>query len=318
MRYKPVEKITINGGLHSQYLALNDEVVVEPRLAINYDLTKSSKVSIGYGLHSQMQPLPIYFFEMENEDGTINRENQELGFTKSHHFVVGYDQKIGTDWRIKTEAYYQFINEVPVNRFSSTYSTLNTGDDFGFAEAPDLINDGTGNNYGLELTIEKFFSSGYYGLITASVFDSNYTPSDGVERNTSFNNKYTFNFLAGKEWYLGKNKQNALTFDMNLTTDGGRYYTPIDLEMSRAAGFAVRDESRAYTERYTPYFRLDMKVGYRMNSKKRKISQTWYLDFRNLTNNKNIFSERYNESTGELFNVYQIGFFPDFKYQIQF
>jgi len=166
--------------------------------------------------------------------------------------------------------------------------------------------------------VEKFFSEGYYGLITASIFDSNYTPSDDIERNTSFNNKYTFNFLAGKEWYLGKSKQNALTFDMNLTMAGGRYYTPIDLEASRAAGVAVRDESQAYSERYDPYFRLDAKIGYRMNSKKKKISQTWFLDFRNLTNHENIFSIRYNESTGELFNVYQIGFFPDFKYQIQF
>ncbi|MFT4666542.1 MAG: hypothetical protein ACI8YQ_000707 [Polaribacter sp.] len=318
MRYKPAEKVTINGGLHSQYLALNDEAVVEPRLAINYDLTKSSKLSLGYGMHSQMQPLPIYFFEIENSDGTLNQENQELGFTRSHHLVVGYDQKLGTNWRIKTEAYYQWLFEVPVNRDPSTFSVLNTGDDFGFEEMPDLINDGTGNNYGLELTVEKFFSEGYYGLVTASVFDSNYTPSDGIERNTSFNNKYTFNFLAGKEWYFGKAKQNALTFDMNVTTAGGRYYTPIDLEASRASGFAVRDESIAYIERYDPYFRLDAKIGYRKNSQKKKISQTWYLDFRNLTNHKNIFSTRYNESTGELFNVYQIGFFPDFKYQIQF
>jgi CarboxypepD_reg-like domain len=318
MRYKPAEKLTINGGLHSQYLALNDEVVVEPRLALNYDLTSTSKVSVGYGLHSQMQPLPIYFFEFANADGTINRNNQDLEFTKSHHLVLGFDQKFGTDWRIKTEAYYQWLTDVPVDRFDSPFSVLNTGDDFGFEETPNLINQGTGNNYGFEVTIEKFFSKGYYTLITASVFDSNYTPSDGIERNTSFNNKYTFNFLAGREWYVGKGKQNAITYDMNLTAAGGRYYTPIDLEASRAAGFAVRDNSRAYTERYDNYFRLDTKIGFRMNSRKKKISQTWYLDFRNLTNHKNIFSERYNESTGELYNVYQIGFFPDFKYQIQF
>ena len=105
---------------------------------------------------------------------------------------------------------------------------------------------------------------------------------------------------------------------MNLTTAGGRYYTPIDLEASRAAGQMVRDESRAYSERYDPYFRLDLKFGYRMNSQKRKLSQTFYLDFRNVTNHKNVFNVRFNESTGELFTVYQIGFFPDFKYQIQF
>ncbi|MFK7806247.1 MAG: carboxypeptidase-like regulatory domain-containing protein [Saprospiraceae bacterium] len=318
VRYKPLEKLIINAGLHGQYLALNDQTVVEPRLAINYNVTPTSKLSLGYGLHSQMQPLPIYFFEFANADGTINRNNQDLEFTRSHHLVLGFDQKVGTNWRIKVETYYQWLTDVPVDRFESTYSVLNTGDDFGFDDRPNLINDGTGNNYGFELTVEKFFSNGYYGLVTASIFDSNYTPSDGVERNTSFNNRYTFNFLAGKEWYVGKAKQNAITFDMNLTTAGGRYYTPIDLEESRNAGFAVRDESRAYSERYSPYFRFDAKIGYRMNSQKRKFAQTFYLDFRNLTNNKNIFAQRYNETSEELYNVYQIGFFPDFKYQIQF
>ena len=318
LRYKPTEPLTINAGLHSQYLALNDQVVLEPRLALNYNLNAKAKLSIGYGLHHQMQPLPIYFFEQQKPDGSINQNNRNLDFTRSQHLVLGYDYAIGTDWRIKAETYYQYLSKVPIDDYPSTFSVLNTGDSFGFEQTPDLVNEGSGNNYGIEVTIEKFFSKGYYGLITASIFDSNFTPSDGIARNTSFNNKYTFNFLAGKEWYFGKQKQNAFTLDMKMATAGGRYYTPIDLETSNILGIAVYDHANAYSERYDPYFRLDVKVGYRINSLKRKISQTFYLDFRNLTNHKNIFAIRYNASKGELFNVYQIGFFPDVKYQVQF
>jgi hypothetical protein len=61
-----------------------------------------------------------------------------------------------------------------------------------------LINNGTGSNYGVELTIEKFFSKGYYGLITASIYNSNYKGSDGITRNTAFNGRYVYNILAGK------------------------------------------------------------------------------------------------------------------------
>jgi hypothetical protein len=83
---------------------------------------------------------------------------------------------------------------------SSSYSALNEGADFVFTECAGLVGTGTGRNYGLELTVEKFLSKGYYALITASVFDSRYTGSDGVERNTGFANEYVLNALFGKEW----------------------------------------------------------------------------------------------------------------------
>jgi len=105
---------------------------------------------------------------------------------------------------------------------------------------------------------------------------------------------------------------------MNLTYAGGRYYTPINLEASRQTGEMVRDQANAYSVRYPDYFRLDAKVGYRLNSTKRKFSQTFYLDFRNVTNNKNIFTIRYNENTGNTYEVFQIGFFPDVMYRAQF
>ena len=317
-QYKPNNGITLNTGVHVQYLDLSDAFAIEPRLAINRHLSNTQTLSLAYGLHHQMQPLPIYFFETMNEAGGIDQANRDLDFTKSHHFVVGYDQKFGSDWRLKVEAYAQMLEDVPVDENASTYSVLNVGDDFGIPEAPNLVNEGSGTNFGVDLTIEKFFSKGYYMLMTGSLFESKYKASDHVERNTSFNSNYTFNLLAGKEWAFGKSKQNAFTFDFKMTTAGGRYYTPIDLEASRAAGFAVRDESKAYSERYDPYYRLDIKFGYRVNSQKRKMSQTFYLDFRNITARENIFSIRYNESTEELFEVYQIGFFPDLKYQIQF
>ena len=74
-----------------------------------------------------------------------------------------------------------------------------------------LVNSGTGRNYGVELTIEKFFSDGYYGLFTSSLYDSKYTASDGVERNTAFNGKYVLNILFGKEWKVGSEEINNLT-----------------------------------------------------------------------------------------------------------
>lgn len=318
-QYKISPTLTLNAGLHGQLLDLNDNAVMEPRLAINWDFLPGHTLSLAYGLHNQIQPLPIYFFSEEVEPGIFQNTNEELDFTRSNHYVVGYDFRPKGNWRLKLEAYYQDISRAPVEVTPSSYSVLNEGSDFVFRERGSLVNEGTGTNYGVELTLEKFFSNGYYGLLTTTLYESQYEGSDGIERNTAFNNEYIFNFLTGKEWKVGKDERNALTFDMRFTTAGGNFYTPIDLEATRAnLGREVFDEENAFSLQNDPYLRLDTKFGFRLNSAKKKISHQFYIDFQNVTNRDNIFLRRYSESRDEIVEINQIGFFPDILYRLQF
>jgi hypothetical protein len=305
-------------GLHSQFLEFNGSYAIEPRTAINWQVHPNHRISFGYGLHNQMQPLPLLFFVEETSPGVFERTNEDLDFVQSNHFVLGHDWRINNSWRTKLELYYQDISDAAVEQTPSSLSLLNAGADFVFPQVGSLVNGGTGSNYGVELTLEKFFSQGYYGLLTASFFDSKYTGSDGIERNSAFNNGYVVNLLAGKEFKIGKDKRNAITFDMKATRAGGRYYTPVDLEMSRLAGIEVLDEDNAFSERFDDYFRLDLKFGYQLNSKNRRLSQQFFIDLQNITNNENIFVKRYNSQTNEVNNVYQSGFFPDILYRLQF
>jgi len=313
IKLKP--KLTLNAGLHFQYLDYTDRKVIEPRLAATYDLSSKDKINAGYGLHSQITPLP-FLFQTGIQNGEPVLLNEGLDFTKSHHFVVGWDHSLGANWRSKVEVYYQSLFDVPVELEPSSFSVLNFGADFGFPSRGELVNTGTGKNYGIELTLEKFFSAGYYGLLTTSVFDSRYTGSDGIERNTAFANNVVVNVLGGKEFRLGKN--NRLSVDFKYTYAGGRRYTPVDLEASRAINSEVLMESRAFSQRYPYYMRLDFKIGFVLNSQKRKFSQQFFLDFQNITNRENVFVNRYNRVTDEVNTVYQSGFFPDIMYRIQF
>lgn len=317
-QYRINNLLTLNAGLHNQLLTNNNAYAIEPRLALNYRIAPNQTLNFGYGLHSQMQPLPIYFLKSLQPDGSYALTNKNLEFTRSQHFVAGYELKPANDWRAKAELYYQMVTNAPIEQTPSSFSVLNSGADFVFPEVGNLVNEGTGANYGLEITVEKFYSKGYYTLFTGSLFQSKYKGSDGIERNTAFNNNYTINLLGGKEFKIGKNKTNAITLDGKLTTAGGRYYTPVDLEASQAAGREILDASRAFSQRFTPYFRLDTKVGYRLNGKRGKVAQTFYLDFQNLTNHQNVFAKRYNTLTNEVNTVYQSGFFPDIMYRIQF
>lgn len=316
-KYSLSEKLTLNAGLHSQKFFLNKSFSLEPRLGLKYTVTDKSSFTLGYGLHSQMQPINVYFLQTQNTDGSYSYNNKNLDFTKSHHFVIGYEIRPFTDWRLKTEVYYQSIYNVPVNTFSSSYSMLNTGSSFKADLEDNLINSGTGKNYGAELTIEKFFNKGYYGLFTSSIYSSKYKGSDGIERNTAFNGKYVFNVLGGKEWKVGSESRNKISTDLKFTNAGGRAFTPVDISASQLANREVIS-TNAYSANYDNYFRLDVKGTYTINSKTKKLSQSFSLDLQNVTNHKNMFSQSYDNRSMSLSTTYQLGFFPNFIYKLQF
>jgi hypothetical protein len=317
LKYNLTNRITLNAGVHSQYFFLNKATAIEPRLGLAYNVTEKSSINFGYGLHSQMQPVNVYFLETTDASGNTVYTNKNLGFTKSNHFVLGYNIQPFKEWRVKTEIYYQSIYNVPVTSYSSSYSMLNTGSTFRADLTDSLVNTGTGSNYGIELTIEKFFSKGYYALVTGSIYSSKYKGSDGIERNTAFNGRYVYNVLAGKEWKMGQDKRHRFSLDVKFTQAGGRAYTPIDLISSTAFGHEVRSTD-AYSSYYAMYYRLDVKAGFTLNSAKRKIAQTISLDLQNVTNHKNVFSQSYDSMKQALSTTYQLGFFPNVVYKIQF
>lgn len=316
-KYSLTEKLNLNAGIHTQEFFLNNSTAIEPRLGLTYFVNNKSSFNFGYGLHSQMQPINVYFLESTDANGATVYNNKNLDFTKSHHVVLGYNIQPFSDWRIKSEVYYQSIYNVPVTSFSSSYSMLNTGSTFKSDLQDSLVNSGTGENYGIELTVEKFFSKGYYGLFTSSIYSSKYIGSDGIERNTAFNGKYVFNILAGKEWKVGAQKRNKFSADIKFTNAGGRAYTPIDLTASNATG-REQLSTDAYSSYYDNYYRLDVKAGFVLNSSKRKLSQTFSLDLQNVTDHDNVFSKTYDDRMQSINTTYQLGFFPNVIYKLQF
>ncbi|NQX92252.1 MAG: TonB-dependent receptor, partial [Flavobacteriales bacterium] len=308
------EKATFTGGLHTQTLLLNESTAIEPRVGLRYQVNPTNSLNIGLGMHSQMQPIPIYFVQQRIGPSEFQLNNDQLGFNRSLHAVIGHDWNVTEFFRFKTEVYYQYLYDIAVDRESSSFSLLNFGADFLIPDNGDLVNEGTGENYGLELTAERFFHKGFYALATASLFESTYRGSDDVQRSTAFNGNYVFNVLGGKEWKIGKN--HLFTLDSRVTYAGGRWYTPIDFAASQEAGAEVRDEERAFSEQFDPYFRWDVKFGVKINGK--NVAQQFSIDLRNVTNYQNIFSEEYNNRTGEIQTRYQNGFFPDVQYRIYF
>ena len=216
--------------------------------------------------------------------------------------------------RFKAEAYYQNIFHVPVEQRSSSFSMLNTGAGWGVNAEDSLKNSGTGGNYGLEFTMERFFSKTFYYLGTLSLFESKYRGSDGIERNTAFNGNYVVNLLVGKEFRL--NQKSALNIDFKMSYAGGKRYTPVDFNASQTASTTKYDNSRAYSLQADPFLKADIKFGYRLNG--RKVSQEWVFYIENFTNHTNALMQLYSPSKNEVKSINQLGFFPMMQYRIHF
>lgn len=319
IKYSFTEKLTLNAGLHSQFLTLNNSTSIEPRIGFKFQMNEKNMLSLGMGVHSQMQPTDVYFYRTKLTDNSYIQSNRNIDFTRSLHYVIGYDFFPAKDWRFKTELYYQHLYNVPISYLDSTYSILNVGASFIPNEQGFLVNKGTGENYGLELTIEKFFSKGYYGLATGSMYQSTYKGADNKTYNTAFNGRYVANLLLGKEFLIGYKKKNRFTIDVKMTTAGGRYFTPIDLAASKLAGVQINQKGDvAFSARNPAFYRLDIKFGFVKNSTKYKLAQSIFFDIQNVTNHKNVFAQRYNPIRNSINTAYQIGFFPNFVYKIQF
>lgn len=317
-QFRISENLAFNSGVHYQNFLLNQTQAIEPRAGLRWQFTKKQALSLAMGMHSQMQPLVYYFYqETDQSTGNTVNNNKDLGFTKSDHYVLGYDYNFAKNYRMKVEGYYQNIYNVPVFEFGkNSLSMLNVGNGLdGIELADSLKNTGTGFNYGGEFTIEKFFSKGFYFLSDVSIYKSRYKGSDGVERNTAFAGGYVFNTLGGVEIPLGK-KNRFLGFDLKVTFAGGNRYTPIDEAASTQLHYAVRIDSLAWSKQFTNYQKIDFKVSFKLNSK--RCTQTVFLNIENILNHKNILQEVWDIKTNTIRDEYQLGLFPYAGYRIEF
>lgn len=318
-QFKLNDNLTFNTGVHSMYLTLNGSQSIEPRLGFKYKLTEKNAISLAYGLHSQMANIKTYFTTEEDALGNLTRPNKGLDFTKSHHLVFGYDYSINKSLRLKTEIYYQSIYDAVIDNHKNSFSMLNSGS-FVFVFPDTMVNGGTGSNYGLEFTLEKFLDKGFYYLTTLSLYESKYAGSDGIERNTAFNGNYVANALLGKEYKLGKdeNRNNSLVTDFKFTLAGGQRYIPVDQEATIAGGGYenVYDYSKAYENKFKDYMRFDFRIAFRTEGK--LVSHEWAFDVQNATNRKNIQGIRYDKDEGDFTYIYQRSIFPMFQYRIEF
>jgi hypothetical protein len=250
----------------------NEETNAEPRVSFYLHPSSSSSIDLAYSLSGQTQA-PFT---------SLGRGNQTLGLTKSHQVNLSYKTATSTGLKFMSQIFYQHLFDVPVGQLSESYfSTLNLIEE----NAPDfLIQEGTGQNYGIDLSIEKSFQKQHYFLFGGSYYNSTYTTFDDRTYDTRFSGNYTINALYGKEW-TKTTKNRTIGVNTRLLYLGGLREHAIDEQASAYAYETVYDYTNPFSEKLADYFRIDLRVSFRKN--KPGYTRTFAIDIQNLLGTEN-------------------------------
>lgn len=320
-KYRLNKNITLVSGLHNMNVLLTNESTIEPRIGINWKLNATSSFHAGYGNHSNMERIHNYFTRIEQADGSVIEPNKDLGMLKANHFVLGFKKHFTENLVAKMEVYYQQLYNLPVeNNDTSYYATINEGLEYKYV---DLVNEGTGRNYGVEFSLERYFAKNYYYLVNASLYESKYKSLEGVERNTLYNGNYLLNVLCGKEFEnLGKKKNKTLALNAKIFFGGGRKIIPLlrdeqgNVAVDQANG-NYWDYDKAYERAIENVHNVILSASYKIN--KPKATHELFLNLENITNTKGKISEYYDESEpNSVGHMTQFGFFPNLMYRVYF
>ena len=314
--WKPADNLSFNLGLSGSYFLLSKDFSIEPRASMKWEPGKRHSISLGYGLHSMIEKLDAYFFR--NADGTM--ANKDLGLSKAHHLLTTYMYKFTDNLNLRFNAYYQYGFDTPVGINGSTFCTVNRL--FNYIEEP-LVNEGNTRNYGADITLEHYMSRGFYGQVNGSLFKSEYRGLDKKWRNQLYDRGYMVKVLGGKEWMIGKKKQDVFNVSVKYTLQGGLRHTPIDVDAMKAnvAAGIINDqpiykEDEAMTLQFDPTSILDLTVSYKINRK--NVGHTIAFEGVNILQHETPYAVHYDLGTGQL-RVDKSGIsLPNIYYRIDF
>ena len=319
-KWRPTKNMAFTAGLHSQYFTQGNAIsYAEPRVGWRLNMKGNQAIFAGAGMHSQTQPMYTYFYHQWDNDGNKVYENDDMGFSRSLHTGIGYEKSFQKSLNIKTEAYYQYVYDIPVTVAPSSLSMINIGSGFARFFPTDLQNTGDGYNYGIELTIQKFFDKSFFFLISGTLYDSKYRGSDGILRNTSYNGTYIANFLGGKEFKLSP--RQTIGVGAKVTMAGGRRYGYVDISQTELLNEIIYLDEGFNERQFRDYFRADLKVSWKLNTE--KVTHEIGLDLVNVLNTENLLSLAYapnliDPTQEPIAERTQLGFLPIFYYKIDF
>lgn len=303
-------KLELVLGLQGNYQDLRSAFQIDPRLALTYTLNDKNKLRLASGRYSQLMS-PFIYYNLRNSvvtDG-YRYPNKAMGLLSSQTTNLSWQRTLSERTKLRTEVYWQHYSDVPVS-INSDFSVLNYFDGDAWFR---LTQEGSGDTYGWETTLEQKLAKDFYYLVSLSFLDSKFTTLEGAEYDTRFNTNYSLNITAGKEFIT--KRDNGFSVNVRSIWQGGLRDYRIGVDQAPFFQFPIR-EGNPFSYQYEDYFRLDLRLAWTKN--KPHYTRMIYLDIQNLTNRKNTAYYAFDEVQQKVVRREQLGLIPILTYRVEF
>lgn len=295
--------IRLTAGLRGDYFSLiEDEFVFSPRFSASLALSPITSINASAGRYRQA---PSYIWLVSNA------ENRNLKHITVDQAVLGIENMLRNDVKVSLEGYFKRYSDYPASATQRFLVMANTGAGYGGSDESfasfgidPLVSGGKGSSYGIEFFLQKKLSEvPCYGILSASYNVSRFTALDGIERPSSFDQRWILN--AGGGYIFDEKWEVSLKF--RLAT--GRPYTPFD----QSGNQLTSDYNGA---------RLEANHSLDLRADRRWMFSSWtlitYVDVQNIYNRKAVDVPRFNRITGKMVESNSIGILPSIGISAEF
>ena len=292
---------------------------LSPRLSTSLSISKDRRLKWNSSLGTYYK-IPVYtVLGFKNSLGEF--ANQDAQYTKSNHFVTGFDYALGNASKISVEGFLKKYDQFPISVVDGV-SLANKGADFEVLGNENIITEGKGKTRGLEFLFQQKLTNNFYGIFSYTFFKSEFTDLNGNYLPSVWNSKHLSSFSGG--YKLKKNWEISSRWRFSGKTP----YVPYDLDASLANyPNMILDYSELGNVKLGNFSQVDIRFDKKWN--KENISINFFIEILNLLAQKIPSPSEYGlerDTTGNIitpFNLVEIdvnreSMIPSFGFSIDF
>jgi outer membrane receptor protein involved in Fe transport len=281
------------GGRFDNYQYI-DKTRFSPRAGLSFRVTDKLALRASYGQYFQ-QPFFLFLSAFDQNRGLLP--------FRADHYVAGLSYVVSPTLRFTLEGYWKNYKDYPVSSQFPQLSLANVGDTFAVREILfPMAGAGRGRVNGVELFVEKKFTSKWFGQANLAWSRTRHAGLDGVRRPGTYDYPIVFNTVGG---YRLNPKWE---FSLRVAYLQGRPFTPYDVPVSTEQRRGVFDLTRVNAERLPDYFRTDVRVDRIFTVRDKPL--ILFGGVQNITNRTNVGGIGWNRNTNSQQLGEQLGLFP--------
>ena len=273
------DKLSISTGLRTDQNGFtttgnNPFKTLSGRLGLSYKLAENWALNASVGNYYKLAPYTILSFK----DNNGNFVNKDADYTQSLHYVAGVEYLPQPTTRFTLEGFYKKYSNVPVS-VRNGISLSNLGGDFSVLGNEDVVTNGKGETYGLELFAQQKLTRHFFATFSYTFFVSRYSGSNQQMIASAWDNRHLISFIGG--YKLKRNWEIGLKFRYQ----GGAPFTPFQNELSKlnylTLGTGLLDYAQLNSQRLDAFHTSDLRIDKRWNFKNATLNlfieiNNWY------------------------------------------